>query len=243
MYYSIVRQMILDSVPKTVMFFLGFCTNIIIVYFLLVNASKNNIQNELMKRLYKESLFDQLFSIYLLFIYYFILIDFCCSLFEDEGMAARRKMCLERQKSLSEANLILDEITFSPSFYELSQFPQPDFTTAVKPDAPADPPPQNLKRNERPPPQNPSSSGSGFPSSSTSTSYNLAPPPAYSPSSSSPSSSSPSSSSPSSSSPTSVSTPASSSSHSGSAATSSYYAMLGQQQAQQQQQYGGKKGK
>lgn len=46
-YFDIVRRNVLDTVPKSIMFF-------------LVNDSKNRVQNELVASLYKENLFAEL---------------------------------------------------------------------------------------------------------------------------------------------------------------------------------------
>ena len=46
-YFNIVRKNIMDSVPKTIMYF-------------LVNESKKNIYHELLSELYKEELFSEL---------------------------------------------------------------------------------------------------------------------------------------------------------------------------------------
>jgi hypothetical protein len=46
-YFSIVRRNVLDTVPKSIMFY-------------LVNDSKNRVQNELVEALYKENLFAEL---------------------------------------------------------------------------------------------------------------------------------------------------------------------------------------
>jgi dynamin 1-like protein len=46
-YFDIVRRNILDTVPKSIMYF-------------LVNESKNRVQNELVAALYKEELFSEL---------------------------------------------------------------------------------------------------------------------------------------------------------------------------------------
>jgi len=62
-YFDVVRKNVKDTVPKTIMHF-------------LVNASKDNIQNELVSSLYKEELMDDLLS-------------------ESPGIAARRKQCKE----------------------------------------------------------------------------------------------------------------------------------------------------
>lgn len=46
-YFDIVRRNVMDTVPKSIMFF-------------LVNESKNRVQNELVASLYKEQLFSEL---------------------------------------------------------------------------------------------------------------------------------------------------------------------------------------
>ncbi|KAK2954178.1 dynamin-related protein [Blattamonas nauphoetae] len=83
MYYDIVRATIRDIVPKTIVN-------------MLVNNSKENIQNELMRRMYKESLFSELMK-------------------EDSDVTRRRRDCLDRQRILREANSVLDDVSFASS--------------------------------------------------------------------------------------------------------------------------------
>ncbi len=77
-YFNIVRKNIQDTVPKSVMQF-------------LVNRSKNDIQNELVKSLYKEELFDELLE-------------------ESPAIASRRKACKQMVDMLSRAQEILNEV-------------------------------------------------------------------------------------------------------------------------------------
>ncbi|KAK2957067.1 putative Vacuolar protein sorting-associated protein 1 [Blattamonas nauphoetae] len=80
-YYKVVRANVADSIPKAVMFF-------------LVQASRQQMQSELMKRLYRDDLIKSLMK-------------------EDEGIALQRKNALERQKVLHEAEMILEDISFT----------------------------------------------------------------------------------------------------------------------------------
>lgn len=57
----------------------------------LVNRSKNDIQNELVKSLYKEELFDELLE-------------------ESPAIASRRKACKQMVDMLSRAQEILNEV-------------------------------------------------------------------------------------------------------------------------------------
>ena len=83
-YFDIVRKNIGDSVPKSVMFF-------------LVNTSKESIQNELVRCLYKEDLFDELLE-------------------ESPLIASKRKACKEMLEILQQANDVLMEVReFNPS--------------------------------------------------------------------------------------------------------------------------------
>ena len=83
-YFDIVRKNIGDSVPKSVMFF-------------LVNTSKESIQNELVRCLYKEDLFDELLE-------------------ENPLIASKRKACKEMLEILQQANDVLMEVReFNPS--------------------------------------------------------------------------------------------------------------------------------
>lgn len=77
-YFNIVRKNVQDTVPKSVMQF-------------LVNRSKNDIQNELVKSLYKEELFDELLE-------------------ESPAIASRRKACKQMVDMLSRAQEILNEV-------------------------------------------------------------------------------------------------------------------------------------
>eukprot|EP00029_Vermamoeba_vermiformis_P006673 TRINITY_DN2691_c0_g1_i1.p1 TRINITY_DN2691_c0_g1~~TRINITY_DN2691_c0_g1_i1.p1 ORF type:complete len:787 (-),score=334.88 TRINITY_DN2691_c0_g1_i1:36-2396(-) len=77
-YFNIVRKNIQDTVPKSVMQF-------------LVSRSKNDIQNELVKSLYKEELFDELLE-------------------ESPAIASRRKACKQMVDMLSRAQEILNEV-------------------------------------------------------------------------------------------------------------------------------------
>lgn len=77
-YFGIVRETIADQVPKAVMH-------------LLVNYSKQNIQNRLVSELYKEDLFDTL-------------------LYEDENLAQEREKCSKMLAVYSEANKIIQEV-------------------------------------------------------------------------------------------------------------------------------------
>lgn len=77
-YFGIVRKNIGDTVPKSIMHF-------------LVNKSKQNLQSELVRALYKEELFDGLLS-------------------ENEEIAARRKATAKMLRVLQKANDVLSEI-------------------------------------------------------------------------------------------------------------------------------------
>jgi len=77
-YFKIVRKNIKDRIPKTIMFF-------------MVNASKEKIQNELVKSLYKEDLFGTLLE-------------------ESDDIAQRREQLRETIEVLSAAQRILNEI-------------------------------------------------------------------------------------------------------------------------------------
>ncbi|ODQ66063.1 hypothetical protein NADFUDRAFT_46605 [Nadsonia fulvescens var. elongata DSM 6958] len=77
-YFDIVREIIQDQVPKAVMH-------------LLVNFSKESVQNRLVSELYKESLFDEL-------------------LMEDEGLAQERSKCEKMLKTYREATKIIGEV-------------------------------------------------------------------------------------------------------------------------------------
>jgi dynamin 1-like protein len=77
-YFKIVRKNIADRVPKTIMYF-------------MVNASKDKIQNELVKCLYKEEMFNSLLE-------------------ESDDIAMRREQIRETIEVLSSAQRILNEI-------------------------------------------------------------------------------------------------------------------------------------
>ncbi|EDO19037.1 hypothetical protein Kpol_2002p110 [Vanderwaltozyma polyspora DSM 70294] len=77
-YFTIVREMIQDQVPKAVM-----C--------LLVNYCKETVQNTLVTKLYKESMFDDL-------------------LVEDRILSQNRDNCLNLLKTYKEASNIINEI-------------------------------------------------------------------------------------------------------------------------------------
>ena len=77
-YFDIVRKNVIDSVPKSIMRF-------------MVNDSKNNMQNELVARLYKEDLFDELLS-------------------ENPEIAEARKSCKELISVLRKAQSIINEV-------------------------------------------------------------------------------------------------------------------------------------
>lgn len=77
-YFGIVRDTIQDQVPKAVMH-------------LLVNFSKDEAQTRLVRKLYKESLFDEL-------------------LYEDEGLAEEREKCIKMLKTYKEAAKIIGEV-------------------------------------------------------------------------------------------------------------------------------------
>ncbi|CAG78303.1 Dynamin central region-domain-containing protein [Yarrowia lipolytica] len=77
-YFNIVRESIQDQVPKAVMH-------------LLVNFSKESVQNRLVSELYKEALFDAL-------------------LFEDENLAQEREKCETLLKTYKEASKIIGEV-------------------------------------------------------------------------------------------------------------------------------------
>merc|ERR1712137_822917 len=82
-YFDIVRKNVGDSVPKSVMFF-------------LVNTSKDSIQNELVRCLYKEELFDELLE-------------------ENPLIASKRKACKAMLAALKHANEVLMELReFNP---------------------------------------------------------------------------------------------------------------------------------
>lgn len=77
-YFSIVRETIRDQVPKAIM-----C--------LLVNYSKDSVQNQLVQRLYKESLFDEL-------------------LYEDEALIQEREKCEKLLQTYKEAANVIGDV-------------------------------------------------------------------------------------------------------------------------------------
>jgi len=77
-YFQIVRKNIKDRIPKTTMYF-------------MVNASKDKIQNELVRQLYREDLFDSLFE-------------------ESDDVAQRRENFKQTVKVLTAAQRILNEV-------------------------------------------------------------------------------------------------------------------------------------
>jgi dynamin 1-like protein len=74
----VVRKNIGDLVPKSIIHF-------------LVNRSKQTIQNELVRALYKEDMFDELLQ-------------------ENSEVAARRKACVDMIKVLEKAQSIINEV-------------------------------------------------------------------------------------------------------------------------------------
>ena len=82
-YFNIVRQSIQDLVPKAIMH-------------LLVNHSRDAVQNRLVVSLYKESMFDQL-------------------LYEDENLTKERKRVQALLSAYREGFNVLSEITFKPA--------------------------------------------------------------------------------------------------------------------------------
>jgi len=77
-YFNIVRETIADQVPKAVMH-------------LLVNHSKDVVQNRLVSELYKEELFGDL-------------------LYEDDGIKAEREKCEKLLETYKEAAKIVGEV-------------------------------------------------------------------------------------------------------------------------------------
>ncbi|KAF4538339.1 Dnm1 protein [Lasiodiplodia theobromae] len=77
-YFNIVRETIADQVPKAVMH-------------LLVNFSKDSVQNRLVSELYKETLFEEL-------------------LYEDDAIKSEREKCEKMLKMYKEAAAIIGEI-------------------------------------------------------------------------------------------------------------------------------------
>lgn len=77
-YFSIVRETIRDQVPKAIM-----C--------LLVNYSKDTIQNQLVQKLYKDSLFDEL-------------------LYEDETLIQEREKCEKLLETYKEAAKVISDV-------------------------------------------------------------------------------------------------------------------------------------
>ncbi|EST07195.1 Dynamin, GTPase domain protein [Kalmanozyma brasiliensis GHG001] len=82
-YFSIVRLSIQDLVPKAIMH-------------LLVNFSRESVQNRLVASLYKETLFEEL-------------------LYEDEGLTSERKRVKQLLDAYREAFNTLSEVTFKPA--------------------------------------------------------------------------------------------------------------------------------
>ncbi|ETS64325.1 hypothetical protein PaG_01170 [Moesziomyces aphidis] len=82
-YFNIVRQGIQDLVPKAIMH-------------LLVNFSRESVQNRLVASLYKEALFEDL-------------------LYEDEGLTSERKRVKQLLDAYREAFNTLSEVTFKPA--------------------------------------------------------------------------------------------------------------------------------
>lgn len=77
-YFNIVRETIADQVPKAIMH-------------LLVNHSKEVVQNRLVSELYKEDLFPEL-------------------LYEDDGIKAEREKCEKLLETYKEAAKIVGEV-------------------------------------------------------------------------------------------------------------------------------------
>lgn len=77
-YFNIVRETIADQVPKAIMH-------------LLVNHSKDVVQNRLVSELYKEELFNEL-------------------LYEDDGIKAEREKCERLLETYKEAAKIIGEV-------------------------------------------------------------------------------------------------------------------------------------
>jgi dynamin 1-like protein len=77
-YFAIVRESIADQVPKAVMH-------------LLVNHSKDVVQNRLVSSLYKEHLFEEL-------------------LYEDDGVREEREKCEKLLATYKEASQIIGEV-------------------------------------------------------------------------------------------------------------------------------------
>lgn len=77
-YFDIVRETIADQVPKAIMH-------------LLVNHSKDVVQNRLVSELYKEDLFGEL-------------------LYEDDGIKAEREKCERLLETYKEAAKIVGEV-------------------------------------------------------------------------------------------------------------------------------------
>lgn len=77
-YFNIVRETIADQVPKAIMH-------------LLVNHSKEVVQNRLVSELYREELFPEL-------------------LYEDDGIKAEREKCERLLETYKEAARIVGEV-------------------------------------------------------------------------------------------------------------------------------------
>ncbi len=81
-YFAIVKKTLKDLVPKTIMF-------------LLVNKTKQNIQSELVNKLYKEDQFTNLLK-------------------EADDVAQKRESCLELIATLKQAMELLNQIKDAP---------------------------------------------------------------------------------------------------------------------------------
>ena len=77
-YFNIVRETIADQVPKAVMH-------------LLVNFTKDVVQNRLVSELYREALFEEL-------------------LYEDDGVREEREKCEKLLATYKEASKIIGEV-------------------------------------------------------------------------------------------------------------------------------------
>ncbi|KAG6519688.1 hypothetical protein ZIOFF_023194 [Zingiber officinale] len=79
-YFDIVRKNVEDSVPKAIMHF-------------LVNHTKRELHNVLIRNLYRENMFDEMLK-------------------EPDGIAAERKRLCEKLKVLQQASKVLEELPF-----------------------------------------------------------------------------------------------------------------------------------
>ncbi|XP_074579116.1 dynamin-related protein 3B-like [Curcuma longa] len=79
-YFDIVRKNVEDSVPKAIMHF-------------LVNHTKRELHNVLIRKLYRENMFDEMLK-------------------EPDGIAAERKRLREKLKVLQQASKVLEELPF-----------------------------------------------------------------------------------------------------------------------------------